>query len=216
MEGPGDPKESEGDSLSIFAASMPKRRAVLGDLLGQSTLVQVLLVVAGAVAIGISAQVVIPLPFTPVPITGQTFAVLLGAAALGPIRALASSSLYLLLGLVGLPWFAGGTGGIKVVSSPSFGYLLGFLAASLLVGSLASKGLDRSLIGTLAIMIAGNAVIYLFGVGYLAVDLHISIVKAMALGMTPFLVGDLAKAILADILLPGSWRLLARFSGNSQ
>jgi biotin transport system substrate-specific component len=183
------------------------RRQALADLLPASLVTDLVLVAGFAALIGVFAQLTIPLPFTPVPISGQTFAVLLGAAALGTRRATLGSALYLGLGLVGLPWFAGGTGGLHVAVDPTFGYLVGFIAASALVGALAERGLDRSLWTMALVMVAGNVVIYAFGVSVLAMSLHVGLPKALALGMVPFLPGDALKLVLAVILLPGAWHL---------
>lgn len=186
------------------------RRQTLADLLPASLVTDLTLIAGFAVLIGVFAQVTIPLPFTPVPISGQTFAVLLGAAALGTRRATLGSLLYLGLGLVGLPWFAGGSGGLHIAVDPTFGYLVGFIAASALVGTLAERGLDRSPWTMALVMVAGNVVIYAFGVGVLALSLHVGAVKALALGMVPFLPGDAIKLVLAVILLPGAWYLRNR------
>lgn len=186
------------------------KRSTLADYLTMSRVGTLSLVVGFAVLLGLSAQISIPLGFTPVPLTGQTFAVLVGAAALGPLRALGGSALYLALGLVGVPWFAGGAGGISVASAPTFGYLVGFLAASLVVGLMARRGFDRRFIGMAAVMVVGNVVIYAFGATWLAASIHVSLAKAITLGVTPFLVGDLIKLALADALVPTIWRGIKR------
>ncbi|MDA8372757.1 MAG: biotin transporter BioY, partial [Actinomycetota bacterium] len=115
------------------------RPRVLSDQLARTRLADAMLVIAYAGFIGLSAQISVHLPFTPVPITGQTLAVLLGASVLGTSRALMGSGLYLVAGLIGVPWFAGGSGGVSVASSPTFGYIVGFIAASALVGYMASR-----------------------------------------------------------------------------
>lgn len=169
------------------------------------------LVVAGyAGLVGLSAQLVIHLPFTPVPITGQTFAVLLGGLAAGTRRGSAGMLLYLALGLIGLPWFAGGQGGFSTLSEPSFGYLVGFVVAAAVLGRLARQGFDRNPITVILALVAGNAVIYLLGAGWLAWRLHLGGSQALALGVTPFLLGDALKALLAAILLPAAWKLTGR------
>ena len=188
------------------------KRSTLADYVTMSRVGTLSLMVGFAVLLGLSAQISIPLGFTPVPLTGQTFAVLVGAAALGPLRALGGSALYLALGLAGVPWFAGGAGGISVASAPTFGYLVGFLAASLVVGMMARRGIDRRFIGMAAVMIVGNVVIYAFGATWLAASIHVSLAKAITLGVTPFLVGDLIKLALADALVPTIWRGIKRNS----
>jgi biotin transport system substrate-specific component len=186
------------------------KRSTLADYLSMSRLGTLSLVAGFAVLLGLSAQISIPLGFTPVPLTGQTFAVLVGAAALGPVRALGGSALYLALGLAGVPWFAGGAGGVSVASAPTFGYLVGFLVASLVVGLMARRGFDRRFIGMAAVMIVGNVVIYAFGATWLAASIHVSLAKAITLGVTPFLIGDLIKLALADALVPSIWKGIKR------
>ena len=190
------------------------RPGVLSDQLARTRLADAMLVIAYAGFIGISAQVSVHLPFTPVPITGQTLAVLLGASVLGASRALMGSGLYLAAGLIGVPWFAGGSGGLSVASSPTFGYIVGFIAASALVGFMASRGMDKKVIGTAFEMVAGNLAIYAFGVTWLAFSLHISLLHAVALGAVPFLLGDVLKLVMAAALLPGAWKVANRFQGR--
>ncbi|MDA8263571.1 MAG: biotin transporter BioY [Actinomycetota bacterium] len=190
------------------------RTGVLSDQLARTRLADAILVIAYAGFIGVSAQISVHLPFTPVPITGQTLAVLLGASALGAGRALMGSGLYLAAGLIGVPWFAGGSGGLSVASSPTFGYIVGFIAASALVGLMASRGMDKKVIGTAFEMVAGNLGIYAFGVAWLAFSLHISLAHAVALGVVPFLVGDLLKLVLAAVLLPGAWKVTDRLQAH--
>lgn len=187
---------------------------VLSDQLARTRLADAMLVIAYAGFIGLSSQISVHLPFTPVPITGQTLAVLLGASVLGTSRALMGSGLYLVAGLIGVPWFAGGSGGVSVASSPTFGYIVGFIAASALVGYMASRGMDKKVLSTAVEMVAGNVVIYAFGVAWLAFSLHVSLASAVALGMVPFLLGDLAKLVMAAVLLPGAWKVTERFQGR--
>ncbi|WP_276969908.1 biotin transporter BioY [Ferrimicrobium acidiphilum] len=188
------------------------KRQSLTDLLPESLVTDLVLIGVFAIAIGIFAQISIPLPFTPVPITGQTFAVLLGGAALGLRRGTLGSLLYVGLGLVGVPWFAGATGGLKMATNPSFGYLIGFIAASALVGYLAETGLDRKIGRTVLLMIIGNVIIYGFGMAFLMINLHVGLSQGLALGVTPFLLGDLVKLLLAAGLLPGAWYVRHRIT----
>ncbi|MCG2784020.1 MAG: biotin transporter BioY [Anaerolineae bacterium] len=164
-----------------------------------------LLISAGALLVALLAQVRIPLPFTPVPLTGQTFAVLLVGAALGSRRGLASLSLYSLVGALGLPVFAGGAAGAAYAFGPTGGYLLGFMVAAYVTGLLAERGLERSIRTSIVPFLAGTLVIYALGTGWLAVQFGLE--KALALGMLPFLVGDAIKLALAAIALPAAWKL---------
>jgi len=166
------------------------------------------LIVAGSVLTALAARIAIPLPFSPVPITGQTFAVLLVGAALGSRRGAASMALYVAEGLAGLPVFAGGTAGPSVLLGPTGGYLIGFIAAAFVTGWFAERGWDRRPLTTALAMVLGNVVIYLFGVSWLSV--FVGVAKAPLLGMIPFLPGDLLKIVLATIALPGAWRILRR------
>lgn len=199
-------------------------RPVLADLLTPSrapsraiasprvTVRDVALVVAAALVTALLAQVRIPVPGSPVPITGETLGVLLTAAALGPLRGSAAQVLYLVLGLVGLPVFTDAGSGVEWLAGPTGGYLVGFVLAAGLVGAASRRGLDRRPLGVLAAFVVGNALIYLLGVSwlYLSVDAITSVGAAVAAGLTPFLVGDAIKALLAAGLLPGAWRLTRR------
>jgi biotin transport system substrate-specific component len=191
-----------------MTAAVPARPdTVLADLIPGALVRDLLLVAAGAGLVGLAAQLVVHLPGTPVPVTGQTLAVLLTGAALGWRRAFAALALYLVAGVVGVPWFAGHTSG---AAGASFGYVIGFAVAAPIVGALARRGGDRTPVRTFASMVVGNAVIYLFGVTYLAADLHVGAGTAVHLGLRPFLVGDAVKAVVAAALLPATWKLVER------
>jgi biotin transport system substrate-specific component len=182
-------------------------RPVLADLVPGARVRSVVLVVGAALLTAASAQLVIPLPFSPVPISGQTFAVLLTAAALGPLRAVAAQGLYLLMAGVGLPFFAGAESGWHHFAGATGGYLVGFLVAAWVVGALARRGLDRSPHGTFVAFAAGTAIIYALGLPWLAVVTGGSLSQVLAWGLWPFLIGDALKALLAAGLLPLAWRL---------
>jgi biotin transport system substrate-specific component len=165
------------------------------------------LVLGFALLTAASAQVSIHLSFTPVPITGQTFAVLLSGTALGMRRGIASQALYVAMGAVGLPFYADGAGGWTAATGSTAGYLVGFVVAAGVVGWLAERRQDRNVLTCVEAMVAGTAVMYLFGLVWLAHYLHVSGAKAVELGMTPFVIGDAIKALLAGALLPAMWRL---------
>jgi biotin transport system substrate-specific component len=172
-----------------------------------SLLWKLVLVLAGSGLIALAAQVRIPLPFSPVPVTGQTFAVLLVAAALGRLG-LASVIAYLIEGAVGLPVFAGGGFGVATIVGPTGGYRIGFALAAAIVGSAAERGWDRHLLTALAAMFIGEVAIYACGLAWLArFPLPVSLVDA---GLIPFIPGDLVKMVLAALALPGAWRLVRR------
>ena len=197
-------------SVSHSAIGRP-RPVVLADVLPGDRVRDAVLVLGFAAFTGLAAQLSLKLPFTPVPITGQTFAVLLGAAALGWRRALAGMVLYLALGLTPwVPWFAEGRGGAGILRAPSFGYLVGFLVAAALVGWLAERGWDRTPARTVVTMVAGNLVIYAFGLPFLMATVGVGLAMGLQLGVTPFLAGDALKILLAAGLLPGAWALAGR------
>lgn len=164
-----------------------------------------LLIAGGALLVALFAQIRIPLPFTPVPLTGQTFAVLLVGAALGSRRGFASLGLYLLSGLAGLPVFSGGAAGMTHLFGPTGGYLLGFVVAAYVIGWLAERGLERSLRTSLLPFALGTLIIYVLGAGWLA--FYVGPQAAFVKGVLPFLPGDLLKLALAALALPTAWKL---------
>ena len=161
----------------------------------------------GAALTGIAAQIAVPVPGSPVPVTGQTFAALLVGTALGARRGFLSLAVYALVGMAGMPWFAGGSSG---AGGASFGYVLGMLLAATVVGGLARRGGDRSVLRTAGTMVLGSAIIYAVGVPYLALSTGMSASAAIAAGLVPFLLGDALKAALAMGALPAAWKLVGR------
>jgi len=183
---------------------------VLADLLPASrakSAVDAALVVGGAALTGIAAQIAVPVPGSPVPVSGQTFAALLVGTALGARRGFLSLALYAVAGMVGMPWFAQGASGYAM---PSFGYILGMLLAATVVGALARRGADRSMLRTAGSMVVGSVIIYAVGVPYLALATGMSFSAAIAAGLVPFLIGDALKAALAMGALPTAWKLIGR------
>lgn len=164
------------------------------------------------VALGVallSALAQLRLVIGPVPITGQTLGVLLLAAVLGPVRGSATVLAYLGLGAAGLGVFSGGAAGLATMAGPTAGYLVGFLPAAWLVGTLAERGWVRSHLGMAAAMALGNGVIYLFGLAWLS-TLAPDLGTALAWGLWPFLLGDALKLTLAVLLVPLAWRAVRR------
>jgi biotin transport system substrate-specific component len=173
-------------------------------------LADALLVTAGTGLVAGAAQISIPLPFTPVPITGQTFAVVLVGASLGAVRGFASLFLYLWLGVAGAPIYADHAHGWSIVTSASGGYLVGFVLAAACTGFLAERHWDRRLSSSIGSMLTGNLVIYLVGLPWLAVVLDTDLDTTLQDGLYPFVPGDVLKLYLAAALLPGAWRIVER------
>jgi biotin transport system substrate-specific component len=194
------------DATTLRYAAFP-RAGVLTD---------VLLVVLGAGLIAAAAQVSIPLGFTPVPVTGQTFAVLLVGSALGTARGGASGSLYLLVGLLGAPIYADGQGGWDVVAGASGGYLIAFPLAAALSGWLAERRWDRRFNSAVSAMLTGNVLIYAIGLPWLALELNTGLERTLELGFYPFVIGDVIKLYLAAALLPTAWSLIGDRRGSSE
>jgi biotin transport system substrate-specific component len=175
-------------------------------------LADTVLVMAGTALVALAAQISISLPFTPVPITGQTFAVVLVGASLGALRGTASLTLYLALGIAGAPIYADHRHGWDVIVGASGGYIVGFLVAAAVTGFLAERRWDRTFSSAVAAMLTGNVVIYLVGLPWLAVVLGTSLEKTLELGLYPFVPGDIFKLYLAGALLPGAWAVVKRVS----
>jgi biotin transport system substrate-specific component len=169
----------------------------------RSLMQTVTLMLAGSWLIALAAQIQIPL--WPVPVTGQTFAVLLIAAWLGSRRGAGSVGLYLAQGAMGLPFFASGAAGIAVLAGPTAGYLFGFVLAAYVVGWLAERGWDRQVGTAVMAMILGNIAIYACGLFWLSQFLPLS--QLLSAGLFPFVPGDTLKIVLAALVLPGGWRL---------
>jgi biotin transport system substrate-specific component len=178
---------------------------VLADLLPWTRWRTAALVLGGAVLVGVAAQVAIPLPGTPVPLTLQTFTVLLVGAGLGWRRAGMSMVVYAAGGVAGMPWFANGHNGLIFASS---GYILGFVVAATMVGWCAERSADRTVLRTIGTMLLGTVTIYVCGVSVLMPVTGMSLPAALESGVMPFVVGDLVKIAAAAALLPSAWRLM--------
>ena len=166
------------------------------------------LIATGALFIYLTSLIVVP--HEPVPWTGQTFGVLMVGGALGLRRGFFAVALYVLLGYVGLPFFAEGKGGSAVILGATGGYLIGFILAGAIVGRLAELGWDRHIGGALGMMLIGSVVIYAIGLPWLSVVLHLSVADTIANGLTPFIVWDATKLAIAAGLFPTAWWLINR------
>jgi biotin transport system substrate-specific component len=197
-------KKDKGDRIvttlapTIYTRTFPRAAGWLRDAV---------LILFGALFVAALAQVKIPLPFTPVPLTGQTLAVLLVGATLGSKRGAASMALYIALGALGLPVFAGGASGMAYLSGVTLGYLTGFVIAAFVIGLLAERGLERNIRTALIPFLIGTLIIYICGVAWLAILLG-SLSKAIAAGLLPFLIADALKLVTASLVLPIAWKLI--------
>jgi biotin transport system substrate-specific component len=189
----------------MSTAAAPRPGAVLADLLPGTRVRDLALVLGGAGLTGLAAQLAVPVPGSPVPVTGQTFAALLVGASLGARRGFLSLAVYTLVGMAGVPWFAAGSSG---AGGSSFGYVLGMLLAATVVGGLARRGGDRSVPRTALTMVLGSALVYAVGVPYLALSAGMTVSAALSAGLVPFLLGDAIKAALAMGALPAAWKLI--------
>lgn len=170
-----------------------------------NTVKDIILVLFGSWLVAFFAQIEIPMQ--PVPITGQTFAVLLVGALLGSKRGAMSMIAYIAQGGMGLPFFAGGASGFSVLTGATLGYLVGFVGAAYVVGQLAERGLERSVRTSIIPFLVGTIVIYFFGVAWLALFLN-SFSQAVQFGLLPFLIGDTIKLVLAAVALPVAWKFI--------
>ncbi len=172
----------------------------------------VLLVIGAAALTALAAQWKINLPFTPVPITGQTFAVLLTGAALGAALGAAGQAVYVAAGALGLPVYSGGASGWDTASAAgTSGYLIGFIVAAGLVGHLAERRQDRTFPTMFTAFIAGSFIIYAFGVAGLMILLDMTLSEAVLAGVVPFILGDIIKATAAGLLLPAAWKMVGEY-----
>jgi biotin transport system substrate-specific component len=186
-----------------------------------------LVVLTGSLVVAALAQLSVRLPFTPVPVTGQTLAVLLVGASLGSVRGAAALALYLVEGAAGLPVFAEGQSGAAFVLAAdplhaTGGYLWGFVAAAFLVGWLAERGWDRKTGSAIGAMLLGEIVIFTCGVVWLAAALDVPVQApgqtfndALEFGLYPFAVGDVLKVLIAAGALPVAWKLLGGRGGRT-
>ena len=182
--------------LTLADAALPRAGA----------LQNIALVVLASLLTAAAAQAEIRLPWTPVPITGQTFMVLLAGAVLGPRRGFMAMSVYLLEGACGLPFFAGGAAGVARLLGPSGGYLIAFPFAALVTGLLAERAWDRKPITMFFAMLLGSVVIFALGLAQLS--RFVAPGALVGAGLAPFVVGDIVKAALAAIAFPAAWKLV--------
>jgi len=190
--------------------AFPTRPLVLADLAPAVRARNVALVALGVLFTALLAQVSVPVPGSPVPVTGQTLAVVLTAASLGPVRGVAVQVVYILAALVGLPFYSEASGGWDVVVGATGGYVFGFIPAAFLIGLAARHGADRRFRTSVPLFVAGQAVVFAVGVPWLALATGMSASQALEAGFYPFILGGLVKAAIASAVLGGAWRLARR------
>lgn len=171
----------------------------------------VILVLLFANLTAVAGRIAVDLPFSPVPITGQTLIVLLAGAALGWRRGAASQIAYLAEGAVGMPVFAGGSAGVLVLIGPTGGYLIGFIASAAVVGWLVERGAARRAATGVATMLFGSAVVYLFGATWLSHLIPGGASTALVQGVLPFIPGDALKSLIAAGVVPSARWTIARW-----
>ncbi|TKJ18717.1 biotin transporter BioY [Blastococcus sp. CCUG 61487] len=192
--------------------ALPSRPLVLADLVPDVRARNAALVATGVLFTALMAQVAVPVPGSPVPITGQTLAVVLTAAALGPVRGVAVQVAYMACALVGLPFYSEASGGVDAVFGATGGYVVGFIPAAFLIGLAARRGADRTVLKSLPLFVAGQAVIFAVGVPWLAVAADMSAAQALDAGFYPFILGGIVKAAVAAAVLGTAWKFLRRRS----
>jgi biotin transport system substrate-specific component len=196
--------------VAASSPALPTRPLVLADLVPAVRARDAGLVALGVLFTALLAQVAVPVPGSPVPITGQTLAVVLTAASLGPLRGTAVQVLYIAAALVGLPFYSEASSGVDVVFGATGGYVVGFLPAAYLIGLAARHGADRTMWKSLPLFVAGQAVIFAVGVPWLALSTGMSAGQALDAGFYPFILGGVVKAAVASAVLGTAWALTRR------
>ncbi len=196
--------------MAASSPALPTRPLVLADLVPAVRARDAGLVALGVLFTALLAQVAVPVPGSPVPITGQTLAVVLTAASLGPLRGTAVQVLYIAAALVGLPFYSEASSGVDVVFGATGGYVVGFLPAAYLIGLAARHGADRTMWKSLPLFVAGQAVIFAVGVPWLALSTGMSAGQALDAGFYPFILGGVVKAAVASAVLGTAWALTRR------
>ena len=184
-----------------------RRPVVLADALPRTVARDGALVLAAALLTAACAQISFPVPGSPVPVTGQTFAVLLTGAALGAHRGALGQMLYVALGLA-LPFYSDGASGPDVLFGVTGGYLFGFILAGYAVGRMAEMRQDRTFTRAFPAFCVGQLIIFGIGVPWLAISANMTPSEAIAAGFTPFILGGILKSALAGLMLPAAWKLV--------
>ena len=191
---------SSNSSNTLTNAVLPK----------SNLLTKLLLVTGGALFLALLAQIAIPVPSSPVPVTGQTLGVLLLATAYGANMGATTFALYLLIGIAGAPVFANRGFGIERLIGPTGGYLIGMLIASWVLGSLAGRKWDQRLRTALVTMLIGSLIIFTFGLIWLQQYTGKDWAWTFSAGLTPFIFGEILKIAIAGTALPTVWKVVGR------
>lgn len=189
----------------MTTVASPRTITLADRAIPRSLVRDVMLVATGAVLTGLLAQVAVPL--WPVPVTGQTLAVLLVGTTLGALRGVLSMGVYAVAGIVGVPWFSDGSSGWGVLAGPTGGYIVGFVLAAGLTGWLAQRQWDRRIVGAFVSFIAGSLVVFAVGLPWLATVLGLTLEQTLQAGLFPFIIGGVIKALVAAGLIRGAWAL---------
>ena len=193
----------------MSTATLAIGRSTLADkVFARGLLMDIVLVVAGAALTALAAQITVPL--WPVPITGQTLAVLLVGSFLGASRGALSMVLYAVLGIVGLPVFSEASSGFGIIAGPTGGYIVGFIFAAAFTGWIAQRAWDRKILRAIAAFLGGTVVTFAFGLPWLAIALGLNLEQTLAGGLYPFVVGGIVKAVLAAGAITLAWKQLSR------
>ena len=197
----------------LSSIALSARPRVLADVFVPSNaLTNAALVMGGAALTGLFAQLSVPL--WPVPITGQTLAVLLVGTALGPLRGALAMSVYWVAGVVGVPVFSEASSGLATALGPSGGYIIGFIASAYLVGRLAERNWDRKVIGAALSFFAGTVTTFVFGMVWLAISLGANLQQTLEWGLYPFLIGGAVKAAVAAAVIPAIWKVAPKLTNG--
>jgi biotin transport system substrate-specific component len=196
----------------MTTATLAPSRLTIADRVVPRTVANNIALMLAGVAV-VSATALVEIPMWPVPVSGQTLGVMLVGASLGAWRGAVSLATYMLLGLAGMPIFAGATGGITALAKPSFGFIIGFIAAAAFIGWLAERNWDKRPVLSLFAFLGASVVPFLFGIPYLGMILGTmglanDIGTLLAAGFYPFIAGGVVKWLLAASILPLAWRLV--------
>ena len=191
--------------------SISSSATLRGALITRSTAAtQVALVIGGTAFLALMAQIAVPVPGSPVPVTGQTLGALLLGIAYGASLGFTTFASYLIVGFLGAPVFASGAHGLSRITGATGGYLVGMLLASLLTGYLAGRKWDQKILTVIPTMILGDLVIFGAGLYWLHHSIHATWATTFKLGLTPFILGEVIKIAIASTAMPTLWRFVPK------